>query len=126
MAQAIRTWQARRNIDPLHYTDGTTGSDNIEWDAGETCDVTRWSGQCDTILKGDCGHAATGSGWLGPIQDTPGYEAHGRFRRVGPPPAASTWPSAMARSLPSATRLIPTHHRLGNIADGLPIDAKAF
>jgi prepilin-type processing-associated H-X9-DG protein len=125
-------------VNPDHYLDGQDIADNWLWDCGWTCDVERWSGLLpnngpggQSSLPGSIGYADNstaptyGGGPLRPMQDTPGV---GYYRNFGSPHAIGFNMAFCDGSVRSVNYSIDaeTHHRLGNIADGMPVDAKAF
>ena len=109
-------------INPDDYLTGRDSSDNFTWDAGWANDNVRWSGRqlhpepnsaCDTYSE------------MFPMQDTSGRRMCLNF---GSPHASSFNMAFCDGSVRAISYSIDpeTHRRLGNIADGLPIDQKAF
>ena len=123
-------------LTPDHYVDGISVSDNVSSEIW-TCDNVRWSGVGDGIPGGvshaDDGGIPTGiakgevsdGGPLQPRQDTPGLD---QWRNFGSAHAGSFNMVFCDGSVQAIGYSIDpeTHHRLGNIADGKPVDAGAF
>ena len=107
-----------RTIDPDRYIDGLSVGDDQSWDASFCYDVTRWSG--------------TGSGMVGiadnqlrPYPDTSGVDNVHCFGSAHAGSFSMTFCDGSVQAL--SYGITPeTHHRLGNKADGKPVDAGAF
>ena len=127
---------------PDYYSSGTAVGDDQSWDSSFCFDTMRWSGLLPETTPPN---EYSGNHTLGyadpykqPHPDTPGLE--GNPPDVGGPPVVlgyKIFGSAHASgfnmvfcdgSVKSISYSInnETHHRLGNKADGLPIDEKAF
>jgi prepilin-type N-terminal cleavage/methylation domain-containing protein/prepilin-type processing-associated H-X9-DG protein len=109
-------------INPDHYLDGVSVSDNVAWDMGWTNDIVRWSGRIDSPSPGDKGHAFAD---YRPLQDSPGLELYMIYGSAHPAGFNTAFCDGSVRTI-RYTIDVETHHRLGNIADGLPIDGKSL
>jgi prepilin-type N-terminal cleavage/methylation domain-containing protein/prepilin-type processing-associated H-X9-DG protein len=109
-------------INPDHYLDGISVSDNVAWDMGWTNDVVRWSGRNDLPYPSDKGHAFPD---YQPLQDAPGLELYMIYGSGHPSGFNAVFCDGSVHGL-GYTIDIEIHHRLGNIADGLMIDGRAF
>jgi prepilin-type processing-associated H-X9-DG protein len=107
-----------RNISPDDYFTGMTTGDDQNWDTSFCYDVIRWSGLWDASRK-----AFVAADLTLPLIDTPGIENWNIF---GSAHATSFNMVFCDGSVQSISYSIDkeTHHRLGNIADGLPVDPK--
>jgi prepilin-type processing-associated H-X9-DG protein len=115
-------------INPDNCLDGTSTEDNVTWDVGYANDVLRWSGICDTVSATDPGRAprtSTEIAYYAPAQDTAGVQANLKYGSPHPGSFDMLFCDGSVRQA-SYTVDPETHHRLGNIADGQPVDAKSF
>jgi prepilin-type N-terminal cleavage/methylation domain-containing protein/prepilin-type processing-associated H-X9-DG protein len=116
-------------INPDHYLDGTSTEDNVTWDVAYANDVLRWSGMCDTLSPSDPGRAANRTpaeiSSYGPAQDTPGDLHPVKYGSAHPGSFHMLFCDGSVRTVNYLIDM-EIHHRLGNIADGRPVDAKAF
>ena len=120
---ATNTYLAgEKYINADHYLDGLSVCDNVAWDIGWTNDVVRWSGKCDSSNPGDPGY---GLATFLPLQDTPGSEMYMVFGSAHPFGFNMAFCDGSVHAIDYAIDL-DTHHRLGNIADGLTIDGQAW
>jgi prepilin-type processing-associated H-X9-DG protein len=108
-----------KNVNPDNYLNGVSVGDDQSWDASFCFDNIRWSGSINDRGVGQ------GDEIVAPRPDTEGGEeiicfgsAHaGNFNML----LCDGSVHAINYSIDKET-----HHRLGNIADGQPIDAKRF
>ena len=104
---------------PDHYEDGLCGNDDQSWDQGWDWDTVRWSGLADSptdkIGKADS--------FFTPRQDQPGYDYGFSFGSAHPIGFNMAFCDGSVHAINYSID-IETHHRLGNIADGLIIDGK--
>ena len=105
------------------YLDGTSTSDNWMWDSGWANDVVRWSGNYSSSSGQGC--AETEGGSLSPMQDIPGYDKGHNFGSAHPGSFNMVFCDGSVHGISYSIDL-EAHHRLGNIADGKPVDAGAF
>jgi prepilin-type N-terminal cleavage/methylation domain-containing protein/prepilin-type processing-associated H-X9-DG protein len=105
------------------YTTGDSISDNVCWAAGWCNDNVRWAGNAKPNNFGVPGYADAN---FAPTQDVPGseipYQSFGGAHSNGVNMAFCDG----SVNLISYAIDPETHHRLGCIFDGLPIDAKMF
>jgi prepilin-type N-terminal cleavage/methylation domain-containing protein/prepilin-type processing-associated H-X9-DG protein len=110
-----------KNINPDSYLNATSWGDDMSWDSSLGTDVQRWTGVPDSQNN------ALGAAHPNrlPRQDTPGADLWEIF---GSPHAASFNFLFCDGSVQAISYSIDmeTHHRLGNIAEGRPTDAKTF
>lgn len=64
-----------KNMNPDHYTDGTSAWDDQSWDIGEDWDTVRWTGHSDSSPTDS--NFVTNNMWFFPVPDTPGDETRG-------------------------------------------------
>ena len=109
-----------RNINSDHYFDGMAiPCDDQSWNSSFCFDVIRWTG---TRSATDLGHA---DDRLQPRPDTPGYNNEKIFGSAHAGSFSMVFCDGSVQAI-SYSIDPETHHRLGNIADGLPVDAKTF
>ena len=108
-------------LTPDHYLDGLSSSDNWTWNSGWVCDIVRWSGSMHPMLT----NVGVANASRQPRQDTPGLDNYIIF---GSAHANSFNMAFCDGSVQTIAYSIDyrIHHRLGNIADGKSVDAKAF
>ena len=113
-----------KNINPDCYLNGTSVGDDQTWDSSFCFDVIRWSG---SIRTDGVNYDSFGSAdeLVAPGPDTPGVE---EIQSFGSAHAGSFNMAFCDGSVHAVSYSIDaeTHHRLGNIADGKPVDAGAF
>jgi prepilin-type N-terminal cleavage/methylation domain-containing protein/prepilin-type processing-associated H-X9-DG protein len=106
-------------LDPLAYLNGTSVGDDQTWDASFCFDNIRWTGNIDPS-----GHGVA-EPFVSPLPDTPGVDD---LQNFGSAHAGSFNMAFCDGSVHAIGYSIDaeTHHRLGNIADGQPVDPKGF
>jgi prepilin-type processing-associated H-X9-DG protein len=118
-------------MNPDHYTDGDMFSDQSCWDCATSWDPIRWTGVPDpsnnllgTAYTVDAKGNKTPA--VPPMQDTPGNTTYSYS--FGSAHSGSFNMAFCDGSVQAINYSIDPeiHHRLGNIADGLPVDAKSF
>ena len=112
-----------RNIAPDYYYSGMSTGDDQSWNASFCFDVTRWCGAA-TVSNGIITETHTDPSVV-PRQDTPGTDL---FYTFGGAHAVSFNMVFCDGSVHAISYSIDPemHRRLGNRADGLPIDPKTF
>jgi prepilin-type processing-associated H-X9-DG protein len=108
--------------DSDHYTDGLSAFDDEGWDTGWDWDTVRWSGTTTYPPPQDTGHADV---VCRPIQDTPGLGTGFFFGSAHAIGFNMAFCDGSVQFINYSVNL-ETHYRLGNIADGKTIDAKAY
>ena len=113
-------------MNPDHYCDGVSVGDDQSWDASFCYDAIRWSGMTLQSQSGS-GWVVTGmaSKTLAPSPDIPGMEQNQLFGSAHLDGFGMVFCDGSVHSI-SYSISPEVHHRLGNIADGLPIGANAF
>jgi prepilin-type N-terminal cleavage/methylation domain-containing protein/prepilin-type processing-associated H-X9-DG protein len=120
---AANTYLAgEKYINPDHYSDGTSPSDNVAWDMGWANDIIRWSGRAASSSPGDKGHA---DATCQPMEDTPALEVYMNFGSAHAAGFNMAFCDGSVHAIGYSIDL-ETHHRLGNRADGLTIDGHAW
>ncbi len=96
---------------PDHYDDGVDYADNQGWSIGYDYDTNRWV---------QLGTPST-TGYLPPMQDTPGYDDGTRFGSAHAGGCCMAFCDGAVQFI-NYTIEGETHRRLGNREDGLPVD----
>ena len=114
-----------KNIMPDCYTDGSMIGDDQGWDASFCFDITRWSGIPRSYNDTTEGMASTLEEDVRPWPDTPGLDRRYSF---GSAHAGSFGMVFCDGSVhPISYSIDPeSHHRLGNKADGRPVEGAKF
>jgi prepilin-type N-terminal cleavage/methylation domain-containing protein/prepilin-type processing-associated H-X9-DG protein len=111
-----------RYMDPDYYLNGMAGYDDQGWNQGWDWDTVRWSGKSDSITDKK-GYA---SSLFQPWQDQPGNNSMGQsFGSAHANSFNMVFCDGSVQQISYSIDL-EAHHRLGNIADGMTIDAKAW
>ena len=113
---------ARSILTPTTIFDGLALGNQVPWDSGWDWDVMRWSGSASSPY-GDKGRADP---FYRPYQDVPGDATHSWAFGSAHSPGFNVAFCDGSVHLISYRIDDDTHHRLGNIADGLLICPKAF
>ena len=102
-----------KNLNPDAYTTGGSLGDNQGWDSGWTADNIRICGLIGSALTAD----------FQPLQDTPGFDPSINFGSAHPSGFGMAFCDGSVTSVNYNIDL-EINRRLGDRADGLPIDAK--
>jgi prepilin-type N-terminal cleavage/methylation domain-containing protein/prepilin-type processing-associated H-X9-DG protein len=105
---------------PDAYFDGTNLGDDQGWDASFCFDQVRWTG-----IPGNMPGQGQANDTTLPQQDTPGVNTVVTFGSAHAGSFNMAFCDGSVRAVGYSIDA-ETHHRLGSIADGLPVDAKAF
>ncbi len=101
---------------PDNYLNGQDSGDNESMYVGDNPDITRYTGWASTNSSGS---------WLPPQQDTPGYVVDYMFGSAHSGTFNVVFCDGSVK--PISYSIDPeTHRRLGNRADGLPIDQRQY
>jgi prepilin-type N-terminal cleavage/methylation domain-containing protein/prepilin-type processing-associated H-X9-DG protein len=120
---AANTYLAgEKYINPDHYTDGTSPSDNVAWDMGWTNDIVRWSGRTASRDPSDKGYADV---TCQPMEDTPALELYMNFGSAHAGGFNMAFCDGSVHAINYSIDL-EIHHRLGNRADGLVIGGQTW
>jgi prepilin-type N-terminal cleavage/methylation domain-containing protein/prepilin-type processing-associated H-X9-DG protein len=104
-------------LTPDVYTTGESIGDNQSWNSSFCFDNIRWSGATSDP------HESVIAGYFQPRQDTPGLDSLEIFGSAHSTNFNMVFCDGSVHSINYS--IDPdTHHRLGNIADGLPLDPK--
>jgi prepilin-type processing-associated H-X9-DG protein len=112
-------------LNPRHYLDGKSIDDNQGWDSSFCYDVIRWTG----IPSSTNPKLGVASATVSPMQDTVGPDSTFPWKSLFGSAHSNSFNMALCDGSVHAISYTidpETHHRLGNIADGQPVDAKAF
>ena len=108
---------------PDHYFDGTDAYDDETWAQGYDWDTIRWSGTATSASPSNPGQADV---VCQPTQDTPGDSTHGMaFGSAHSIGFNMVFCDGSVQFMNYAIDLT-AHHCLGNINDGMAIDAKKY
>ena len=111
-------------LNPDHYTDGMSGSDNASYEL-YAIDQVRWSGRTDRINAPIALTSHVSDARLLPRQDTPGVDYCHNYGSAHAGSFNMAFCDGSVHPI-SYTIDLEVFHRLGNIADGRPVDAGAF
>lgn len=115
-----------RYIDADNYATGKLLGDDQSWNASHCCDNMRWSGVLDANGVGVAGGGANDTGnAIQPRQDTPGLNMNQCFGSTHAGSFNMVFCDGSVHAIDYS--ISPeVHHRLGNIADGMPIDPTTY
>jgi prepilin-type processing-associated H-X9-DG protein len=108
-----------KNINPDDYLNGVSVGDDQSWDASFCFDSIRWSGSISDQGIGQ------GDELVAPRQDTAGGEEIICFGSAHAASFNMVFCDGSVHVIPYSIDK-ETHHRLGNIADGQPVDGGSF
>jgi prepilin-type processing-associated H-X9-DG protein/prepilin-type N-terminal cleavage/methylation domain-containing protein len=115
------------NLNPDWYYTGESNGDDQSFEISVGRDQVRVTGAA-VFVNGQwlfTGHSINGSPTYTPQPDTPGLDGSNVFGSAHSGSFNMLFCDGSVQAIPYSIDL-ETHHRLGNIADGQPIDAKAF
>lgn len=110
-------------LNPDHYYDGQSPSNNVPWPSGYSNQTIHWSGK--VVNGNDPTELSTADEEFRPLQDTPGLEMWLSFGSAHAGSFNMAFCDGSVHAISYGIDL-NAHHRLGNKADGLPVDGKAF
>ena len=110
-------------MNPDDYYTGRSCANNVPWDSGYSNQTIHWSGK--VVFGNDPNETSTTDPAFRPIQDTPGVDMLLAFGSAHAGSFNMAFCDGSVQAISYSIDL-DTHHRLGNIADGKPIDAGAF
>ena len=123
---ASKTYLAgEKYCDPDHYVDGTSAWDDQGWDSGWDWDTMRWSGKTTLTAPGRIDPIGTTDPAYQPMQDQPGTGQGGAFGSAHAIGFHMAFCDGSVQFMNYAISL-EIHHRLGNRADGLPVEGIQF